>query len=131
MRLIKFSKMWVMAKATLPSILTDILRYDIEKGKRVKLKDCEVVSDFLFAKNNFYLVRKGKFYAVCISVDDELTLLTKTAACDGDIEKTPGEVIAEFRKGYLKNGITQDRIDFFLKDPVAYCKKYNKSAGQK
>lgn len=120
-----------MAKDCGPVMLTDILRYDKEKGKRVKVKDCSLITKFLFNRNDYYLVRKGNTYVICLSVNDELILLTKEKAVVDGVEVTSGEAIGNFRKGYLKNGITQDRIDFFIKDPVGYCKKYNKTAGQK
>lgn len=120
-----------MAKDNGPKILTDILRYDKEKGKRVKLKDCNLITKFLFNRNDYFLVRKGNTYAVCVSVNDELILLTKEKAVVDGVEVTSGEVIGNFRKGYLKNAITQDKIDLFIKDPMGYCEKYNKTAGQK
>lgn len=120
-----------MAKNSEPTVLTDILRYDGEKGQRVKLRDCELITQFLFNRNNFYLVRRGNIYYVCLSVKEELVLLTKEKAVVDGIEITPGEAIGNFRKGYLKNGITQDKIDFFIEDPVKYCEKYNKTAGQR
>ena len=119
-----------MAKNSEPSVLTDILRYDKDKGQRVKLRDCELITKFLFNRNDFYVVRKGNVYMVCLSVNDELVLLTKEKAVVDGIEVTVGEVMGNFRRGYLKNGITQDRIDMFIEDPVKYREKYNKTAGQ-
>ena len=63
-KLTGFLEKYQMAKNDMPTTLTDILRYDKEKGKRVKLKDCEILTQFLFNKNDFFLVKKGKFYAV-------------------------------------------------------------------
>ena len=119
-----------MAKNSEPTVLTDILRYDKEKGQRVKLRDCKLITKFLFNRNDYFLVRKGNTYIVCLSVKDELILLTKEKAVVDGVEITSGEVVANFRKGYLKNGITQEKIDMFIEDPVGYCGKYNKTAGQ-
>ena len=121
-KLTGFLEKYQMAKNDMPTTLTYILRYDKEKGKRVKLKDCEILTQFLFNKNECFLVKKGKFYAVCISSNEELVLLTKTV----ENGRTPGEIVADFRKGYLKHGITQDKIDLFIENPVEYCKKYKK-----
>ncbi len=47
-----------MAKNSEPTVLTDILRYDKEKGQRVKLRDCKLITKFLFNRNDYFLVRK-------------------------------------------------------------------------
>ena len=107
--------------------LTDILRYDVKKGCRVKLKNCEIQSNFLFSKMDFYLVKKDKTYFICIPSDGELVLLTK----EPDNGRTAGEVISDFRKNYLKNRITKEMIEQFIADPMKYSATYNKTAGQK
>ena len=51
--------------------LTDVLYYSEEKGKRLKARDCPILSTFLFSRHDFYVVdRKGK-YDFCIAENGE------------------------------------------------------------
>ena len=106
--------------------MTDAWRYDYSKGKRVLLKNCEIVLNFLFDKTDFYLLKKGGTFIISTPCDGELVLLAKFAVKEDGYEKPPSEAVAEFRKGYLKNKITRERIDFFIKDPVKYSEMYKK-----
>ena len=110
-----------MGKSSIVEI-TDVLRYNYEKGKRVPIRDCEIAMQFFFDKADFFLLRKGGTYIVSTPYNGDLILLTKTAVKDGNYEKTPGEAVGEFRKGYLKNKITRDKVISFIEDPVKYEK---------
>ena len=101
-------------------MLTDILHWDNEQSKRVPLKDCEIVSNFLFAKRDYLLAKKGLNYYVCILSGDTPTLVWETPNTQNTL---PGEVVSMFRNGYLKNSIKDNDIEDFIKDPVAYAKK--------
>lgn len=103
-----------------------MLRYDKKVGKRVKLKDCELLSSFFFSRNDFYLLRKNGIYYVCIPVNGEPTLLWyHLEKKDGEFFH-PNSVISIFRNEYIKKGITQKDIDEFIEDPVEYQKKRQK-----
>jgi hypothetical protein len=45
---------------------------------------------------------------------------------DGGYKTLPGEVVSEFRKKYLKLGVTSEMFELFLDNPVKYQKKYGK-----
>lgn len=106
---------------------TDVLRYSKSKGKRVPVRNCEIVTNFLYNKTDFYLLRWNGVYIVSTPNKGELILLTYSSVMDGKYEKTPGEAVAEFRKGYAKNGVTNDRIMSFIDDPMKYYETYRKS----
>jgi hypothetical protein len=105
-----------------PIMLTDILHFDREKGKRVKLKDCSLLNSFLFSKNEFHLAYKGGYFFVCISVNGELVALWYQKEIDKGEKYFANSVISNFRIKYMKNNITQNDIDRFLEDPIKYEK---------
>ena len=107
--------------------LTDIYRFDVNKGKWVKKRDYEYVFSFKFAGNEFYLTHKNGWYFVCGCFDDKdsrlYMLYKQNEAIDGNLRYAPGEIVSEFRKKYLKNGINLEKITEFLLDPLNFCKK--------
>ena len=114
-----------MEKATATE-LTDVLYYKPSIGKRARLRDCALVTNFLFDKKNFFVTRHGNYYFVCIPYNGELVELTCHNAMEGDRKVLVGEVSSAFRKDYLKNAMNQEKIDLFIQDPVTYKKKYPK-----
>lgn len=106
--------------------MTDILFFNRKEKKRTKLKDCKIIEDFLFSRNNFYLVYKGGLYFVCASVNGELVSLWHMKEYENGEKNTPNAVLSAFRRGYLKNGIVQSSLDLFLKDPLEYEKAKKK-----
>lgn len=106
---------------------TDILRYCRKKSKRVSIKECDIINNFLFNKIEFYLVYKAGYFFVCTPQNKELIMLWFKKGVENKEKITPGEVTSEFRKKYLKNEISQERLGLFLDNPLEYEKKYPKS----
>lgn len=106
-----------------PISLCEMLRFDKEQGKRVKVKDCELLNSFFFSRNDFYLLRKNRVYYICIPIDGTPVLLWKHPEVKDGEKFLPNNVISIFRNGYIKNGITQNDIDEFISDPLKYQKK--------
>lgn len=95
---------------------TEIYHFDIRKGKRVKIKDMPLVGQFTFSRHEFFVVKVGSKYAVCVS-DNGYPVMVKHYDAKGH---TPGMVMSEFRSGYLKNGITDYKLAKFLSEPLTY-----------
>ena len=106
-----------------PISLCEMLRFDKGQGKRVKVKDCELLNSFFFSRNDYYLLRKNKTYYVCIPVDGTPVLVWRHPEIKNGENFLPNEVISIFRNGYMKNGITQKDIDEFINNPAEYQKK--------
>lgn len=103
--------------------LTDVLYYSKEKRKRLKARDCPILSTFLFSRHDFYVVeRKGK-YDFCISVNGELVSLCRCTQKG----TTLGEAMSRFRSGFLKNAITDEMIDAYVVHPEQFFKKEKSS----
>ena len=113
-------------KESEPTILTDMLYFDRQKGKRVKLKDCKLLSSFLFSKNEFHLTYKGGYYFLCITVNKELVSLWHQKEIENGEKYFPNSVISIFRIKYAKNNIAQDDINSFIEDPLKYEKTRQK-----
>ena len=106
--------------------LTDILLFDKSKGERVKHKDCEILTRFLLKKNDLYLVRKNGLIFACIQKDGDLISLWHCKEFEnGEIKKTM-DALMLFRKKFLDNDITQERLELFINSPLDYEKKYPK-----
>ena len=98
---------------------THIKRYDCKKGWVAK-KDYDIVQNFKFSGNEFYITKKGGNYFVCFLDDNgDLFSITHAKCSDNFGEVTPGEVASRFRKGYLKHQITTEKIKNFIKDPFS------------
>lgn len=107
----------------------EFYHYNKEKEKRVK-SSATLHSSFLFSKNDFALVEWKNYYFVCVIVDgNPISVWNHKKEKDGAIV-LPGEAISLFRKGYIKNNITQDMLELFIKDPAGYEAKYKKSTTQ-
>ena len=103
--------------------LTDIFRYDVSKKKWVLKRDYEVLQSFKFSGSEFCLVRKDRYYFICYQNNkcDLYSILYKKSNENG-YKLTPGEIVSDFRKQYLKNSITREKIEMFLTDPVKFGK---------
>lgn len=107
--------------------LTDVIYYSLSKKKRLKARDCPILSTFLFSRHDFYVVdRKGNF-DFCILKDGELYSLCRC------IKKgtTLSEAMSKFRSGFLKNNITDDKINSYLEAPEEYLSKEKSSKKKK
>lgn len=103
-------------------ILTDIYRFDVNKERWTKRKDYELVFTFKFAGNEYCITHFNGWYYVCTCFDNEdsrLYCLYKQK----NVDTTPGEVVSEFRKRYLKNNINLEKITEFLLEPLKICPK--------
>lgn len=98
--------------------LTDTWSYSNKQGKRIKHKDCEIVNNFRFSQNDFYVLLHKNIYYVCYSHNGELYVVWHKVNKD----TSAGEVVSEFRKGFIKNKITQQDISNFIENPAAYAK---------
>lgn len=105
---------------------TDIHRFDRKKDSWVKMKDYDIVTSFKFSGNEFVLLYKGGVFFVGVEVKGNVMSLYYVRENDDGKKVLPGEVVSMFRKLYIKNGITQEVLDGFLKDPVGYCDAKNK-----
>ena len=103
--------------------LTDVYRYDSRKGKWVERHDYEIMQSFKFSGVEFCLTYKDGYYFVCAQWKrgDLYSLIYKKKIVDG-YKVTPGEVVSDFRKQYIKNAITAEKIESFLTDPVKFGK---------
>lgn len=110
----------------MPNISADVLYFNRKENKRMKLKDCELLNDFLFSKNTFYLTYKHNLFFVCMSINGELVSLWHQKEYENDEKYTPSDAMSIFRKKYIKNNITQEMIDTFIEDPLKYEKMYKK-----
>ena len=106
-----------------PRYVTDIYRYDVGKDKWTKRKDYDQLTSFKFAGGEYCLTYKDGWYYVCSAFDDEdnrLYCLYKQKKTKNDV---PGEIVSQFRKLYLKNNITTEKVKEFLIDPIKICPK--------
>lgn len=104
--------------------LADIFRYDIKKDKWAEKHDYEVIQSFKFSGSEFCLVYKGGYYFICVqSSKGNLYSLIYREEKENGYKIPPGEIVSDFRKQYIKNGINKDKIEKFLSDPVKFGKK--------
>ena len=103
---------------------TDVFRFDINKSKWVEKRDYEILQSFKFSGLEFCLTYKDGYYFICYQNEKGClySLLYKKKETDG-FKLTPGEVVSDFRKQYLKNAINLDKIEKFIQDPVKFGKK--------
>jgi len=105
---------------------TDILHFDRKKDKRVAIKDCDLLSNFLFNKMDFYLVYKTGYFFICTSFNKDLVVLWIKKEIKNSEKITAGEVVSQFRKNYVKHNITKEKIELFLNNPIEYENIYPK-----
>ena len=110
-------------KKSEPTSLCDMLHFDRGEGKRVKVRDCELLNSFFFSRNDYFLLRKNKIFYICIPVNGTPVLVWCHPETKGGETFLPNEIISMFRNEYMKRGITQKDIDEFINDPVGYEKK--------
>ena len=106
--------------------LTDILYFDKGKGERVKNKDCRILMEFLFSRNELFLVEKNGLYFVCLSKNGELFSLWHQNSIEKGEKVTPSETVSMFRKKYFENKIDADKLELFIENPLKYEKTYKK-----
>jgi hypothetical protein len=106
--------------------LTDILYFDKNKEERVKYKDCQILMEFLFSRNELFLVEKKGIYFVCLSKDGELFSLWHKKSIENGEETNPSEAVSLFRKKYVENKIDAEKLSLFIDNPLKYAKKYKK-----
>ena len=106
---------------------TDILYFDKKENKRVKRKDCEIISNFLLSKNDFFAVKSGNLYFICVSHDGELISLWHISHIDNGTKISPFEATSIFRKKYLSENVTQERLELFISNPLEYESKFPKT----
>ena len=103
-----------------------IQRYSAKKDTWFTYRDCDLLQNFRFANREFYLVYKnGRFFVCAEKKGDPVSVYTQKEG-DGNEKKLPGEIVSEFRKKYLKNGITPEMLETFLDNPVKYDREYKK-----
>jgi len=103
---------------------TDIYRFDISKGKWAEKHDYEVKQCFKFSGSEFCLVYKKGYYFMCFQgKKGDLYSLIYKKQVDNGYKLTPGEIVSDFRKQYLKNAITVEKIESFIADPIKFGKK--------
>ena len=107
---------------------TDILRYSTKKNCWCKCGDCDLLQNLRFANREFYLTYKKGCYFICTEKGRDIASVFRMKEGEGAGKVLPGEVVSEFRKGYLKNGITPEMVDLFLEKPEEYRIKYKKPA---
>lgn len=100
------------------NILTELFYFD-KNGEKTLFRNCKLLNNFYFSRNDFYLVEFMDRYNVCI--EDDGNLITIWATDRNGV--TPQEAMSLFRKGYIDNGITREKIEKFLKSPKKHKKK--------
>lgn len=104
--------------------LIDIYRFDGRKDKWVLKHDYELLQNFKFAGIEFYLTYNKGYYFVCtLSKRDNLYSLIYRCEIEGGYKLTPGEVVSDFRKQFLKHSMNKDLVEKFLSDPMKYGKQ--------
>ena len=106
--------------------LTNLQRFIPEEMKWKTFRDYEIKQNLRFMNHEFYLLWKDGVYFVAVERGKELKSVYLKNEYDGEYKLFPGEVVAMFRKEYLKRGITSEMLDLFLDDPQEYRKKYKK-----
>ena len=99
-------------------IKTDIIIFLPEDGRKKTLKDCTIIKEFMYKRENFIIVSSSKYYRVCY-INDDKTLYSFWCRemYDGNTKLTYNEILSTFRKEYDKNNINGDLIRKFIKEP--------------
>ena len=106
--------------------LCDVFHYDVKKGKRVKIKECELISMFLFSRNDFCLSRKGGIFFISILLNGDAIMVWYHPEIKNGEKFMANDIISMFRTKYVKAGITQKDIDNFIENPIKYEKNRRK-----
>ena len=100
---------------------TDILRYDIDKKTWVLRKDHDLLQNFKFAGIEFYLVYKQVIYFICVMTPkNDLFSLVYRKEKENGLKLTPGEIVSDFRKNFLKHNVDKTLIENYFQDPLKY-----------
>lgn len=108
--------------------LVDILHFNRKQNKRIPIKNCKLISNFLFNKVDFYLVYKAGYFFVCTNLKSDLAVLWIKNEIENGEKIASGEVLSQFRKNYVKHNITKEKIGLFLDNPIEYEKQYPKKS---
>ena len=106
--------------------MTDLLRFIPEEMRWKKFKDYEIVQNLRFMNHEFYLLKKDGTYFIGTNKGNDIASVYLKKEMEDGYKLFPGEVVALFRKEYLKRGITSEMLELFLEDPQEYRKKYTK-----
>lgn len=99
------------------NLKSDIFIFLKENGEKKKIKDCTLNREFMYNRNNFFLLSDKNFHYVCVNgSDNELYSIWSLS----NKNLTYNECLSIFRKEYDKNGIQSDLISNFLKNPLKY-----------
>lgn len=102
------------------NIKVDTCFYD-KDGEEKVIKNCELINDFMYARNNFFLTKKGCFFFVNVSKNGDL-LSVWSYETDN---MTASEVMSLFRRKFQENNIDGDKLELFINDPLKYKNKHN------
>ena len=89
-------------------------------------RDYEIKQNLRFVNHEFYLLYKDGVYFVAVEKDGDIKSVYFKKENEDGYKLFPGEVVAMFRKEFLKRGITSEMLDLFLDNPQEYKKKYTK-----
>lgn len=103
-------------------LLVDINYFDEKTTEQSILKKKTLLNEFRYSRQDFFLVEGQIKFFVCISKDGELYCVWY---CWKD-DKIASEAISEFRNGFERNKIDEERITLFLENPKKYKRKYLK-----
>lgn len=100
-------------------IKTNIHFFKKDDGSVIKLKDCSILREFMYNRNNFTILEKNNIYWVCvIGEKDELYSIWSRNKNNNGIPLHVNELVNAFRKEYDKNKVTNELIGKFLKNPL-------------
>ena len=110
-------------------IKSSFLYFNEKTLEPTKVKSADIVGNFLFSKIEFFVLEMPTSFRVCVSKGGELYSVWKYDKNreDGTIA-TCGEVISEFRKGYVKSGCISEDVELFVENPRLYKKKMEKKS---
>lgn len=99
-------------------IKTNIFYFNKNNGDKIKLKDCIILREFMYNRNNFTLLEKNNIFWVCVIGDNEELYSIWSRNKQEDGSSSINTVLSLFRKEYDKNNISNDLINKFLKMPL-------------
>ncbi len=104
-----------------------LLRYDVTKKEWVRSRNYDVLQNLRFANREFYLLYKDNQYCMATYGGKSLYCVWKKSEYIGKHDSLfPGEATSEFRKGFMKNKITNEMVDMLINEPESYKKAYRK-----
>lgn len=104
-----------------------LLRYDISKKEWVRTRDYTLLQNLRFANREFYLLYKDDYYFIATYGGKNLYSVWKKPEYIGKNDAIlPGEAASEFRRGFVKNKVTNEMIEMMINDPEGYKSAYRK-----